>query len=210
MLWFATLGLLTPLLSAQQQVIMVPRAASAANHPPILSVGPIVKPVITRPLRELAAVTQPQSQPINLPRFMVQPAATNIASPQTVFFPSINTATNIPPAGLAASIGLSFDGVGLGLADLGFPPFTISFNPPDPSGAVGATQYVQFVNASFAVFRKTDGLLLMGPVSGNTLWAALGGPCSQLNSHDPIVLYDKLANRWLLAQQAVANAATGP
>jgi hypothetical protein len=133
-----------------------------------------------------------------------------MVSAQAMAFPAINTAANIPPGGLAASIGVSFDGVGLGLAGLGNPPFAIQFDPPDPSGAAGLTQYVQWVNGSLAVFRKTDGLLVMGPVPGNTLWGPLGGPCSQFNTGDPIVLYDKLANRWLLAQLAVVDPAIGP
>jgi hypothetical protein len=136
--------------------------------PPILSVETI-PPVATRSLRELAAVKPPQSQPVNLPRFMVQPTATNIASAQAIVFPPINSAANIPPGGLAASIGVSFDGVGLGLAGLGNPPFAVTSTNPDSSGAVGLTQYVQWVNKSIAVFRKTDGLLLVGPVAGNSL-----------------------------------------
>ena len=34
----------------------------------------------------------------------------------------------------------------------------------------------------------------------NTLWAGFGGACQTQNAGDPIVLYDKLANRWLISQ----------
>src|SRR4029078_5003959 len=34
----------------------------------------------------------------------------------------------------------------------------------------------------------------------NTLWAGFGGACESQNSGDPIVVYDKLSNRWLISQ----------
>ena len=69
--------------------------------------------------------------------------------------------------------GLSFDGVGVGLAG-----FIVGSNPPDVNGRVGATQYVQWNNTSFAVFDKTTGALQYGPAAGNTLFQALGGACA--------------------------------
>src|SRR4029077_15612273 len=73
------------------------------------------------------------------------------------------------------------------------------------NGAVGATQYVQWVNESFAVFNKTTGALVHGPVAGNTLWSGLGGGCQTNNDGDPIVQYDKAANRWILTQFSVST-----
>ncbi|HEV2352478.1 MAG TPA: hypothetical protein VG028_21795 [Terriglobia bacterium] len=72
--------------------------------------------------------------------------------------------------------------------------------PPDANGAVGSSQYVQWVNFKFAVYDKSTGALLAGPLAGNALWANLGGACAYFNSGDPIVQYDKLAGRWVLAQ----------
>ena len=54
-------------------------------------------------------------------------------------------------------------------------------------------------NLSFQIFNKT-GTSLFGPAANNTLWAGFGGPCQTENSGDPVVLYDKLANRWFLSQ----------
>ncbi len=76
---------------------------------------------------------------------------------------------------------------------------------PDPNGAVGATQYVQWVNVSYAVYDKTSGNLTLGPFTGNTLWSGFGGPCESLNNGDPIVLYDKLAARWVFTQRTTPN-----
>ena len=80
--------------------------------------------------------------------------------------------------------------------------------PSDSNGAVGATQYVQWVNAQFAVYDKASGTLVYGPVAGNTLWSGFGGPCETTNDGDPIAQYDKAANRWVMTQ--LANVSYGP
>jgi hypothetical protein len=77
--------------------------------------------------------------------------------------------------------------------------------PPDTNGAVGATQYVQWVNTAFAVYDKTTGSIVLGPVAGNTLWAGFVGGC-QDNSGDPVVQYDKANNRWIFTQFSVSTA----
>ena len=102
---------------------------------------------------------------------------------------------------LIGTPGLGFAGVGDG--DYGFVP---NAAPPDTVGAVGATQYVQWVNESFAVFNKTTHAIVAGfPKAGNTLWAGFGGGCEANNDGDPIVKYDQLANRWILTQFSVTT-----
>jgi hypothetical protein len=112
--------------------------------------------------------------------------------------PVIQTA----PAGpLAPTPGLNFAGVGNG--DYGFTP---NAAPPDTNGVVGATQYVQWVNESFAVFNKSTGAIAAGfPKAGNTLWSGFGGGCETNNDGDPIAQYDKAANRWVLTQFSVST-----
>lgn len=69
------------------------------------------------------------------------------------------------------------------------------FRPFDPSGAVGPTHYVQMINATtFKVYDKSTGSVLLTATLGN-LWSP-----ATANNGDPIVLYDKAADRWLLAQ----------
>jgi hypothetical protein len=89
--------------------------------------------------------------------------------------------------------------------------------PSDPEGAVGDTQYVQWVNTRLSIYDKSDGKLLVGPVPGNALFAGMKGSagadaCRDSNWGDPIVQYDKLARRWIMTQFAwdPANTATGP
>lgn len=106
-----------------------------------------------------------------------------------------------PAPQVGTTAGVSFDGLGIGLGT-----FSPSSAPPDTVGAVGATQYVQWVNSSFAVFNKTTGALVFGPAAGNTLWSGFGGVCQSTNDGDPIVLYDKAANRWVMTQFSVSGA----
>ena len=90
--------------------------------------------------------------------------------------------------------------------------------PPDTNGAAGPNHYVQWINLIYAVYNKTTGAIVPGggPFAGNSIWASFGGPCEDNNDGDPIVLYDHLADRWLLSQfsinegiQCVAVSTTG-
>ncbi|MGH9787017.1 MAG: CARDB domain-containing protein, partial [Terriglobia bacterium] len=99
----------------------------------------------------------------------------------------------------APTTGANFEGVGNVNGVL----------PPDPSGDIGPNHYVQTVNLSFAIWNRSGGLLY-GPVANKTLWQGFGGPCQTENDGDPIVLYDHLADRWLLGQFALPNYPLGP
>jgi hypothetical protein len=99
----------------------------------------------------------------------------------------------------------SFDGLGYGFTG---PAGTFFANaPPDANGDVGPNHYVQAVNFGLAVFDKT-GRILYGPVKLNRLFSGFGGACEQWNNGDPIVLYDPLADRWLVSQMAGGPSAT--
>jgi hypothetical protein len=76
-------------------------------------------------------------------------------------------------------------------------PFLVA--PPDPIGDVGPQHYVQMVNLVFTVFDKT-GTRLLGPAPIGSLWTDFAIPdCTDL-SGDPVVVYDQLADRWILTQ----------
>src|SRR5450759_537568 len=81
---------------------------------------------------------------------------------------------------------------------------TGAFLDTDPNGAVGATQYVQWTNARYAVYSKTTGLTIVKPTNAKTLWLGFGGPCETSNAGDGIVLYDKAAQRWIISHHAGA------
>ena len=105
----------------------------------------------------------------------------------------------------AVTTGIGRDGIGVGLGS-----YSPKWAPPDTTGAVGATQYVQWVNTDIAVFDKGTGDLAVGfPKAGNTLFQNLGGACATSNDGDPMVQYDKAAGRWVLSQFAVPGGSAG-
>lgn len=77
----------------------------------------------------------------------------------------------------------------------------LGYNPPDTNGDVGPNHYVQTVNVNVRVWNKT-GTPLTSPVDINSLWSGFGGVCETTNEGDPIVLYDPMADRWLISQFA--------
>lgn len=82
--------------------------------------------------------------------------------------------------------------------------------PPDTNGAVGKAQYVEMVNRGLEVFDKLTGTSLFGPIPINSVWAGFGGPCYTGGKGDPIVVYDRLADRWVISQFATASGARDP
>jgi hypothetical protein len=77
-------------------------------------------------------------------------------------------------------------------------------NPPDPNGAVGPDHFVEMVNLTFGVFDKT-GNLLLGPTPIGTLWQGFSVPDCTDEEGDPVVLYDRLEDRWILSQFALRD-----
>jgi len=73
--------------------------------------------------------------------------------------------------------------------------------PPDTNGDVGPNNYVQWVNLHYQVFDRF-GTSLLGPSPGNAVWAGFGGLCEFTNQGDPVVRYDRLANRWVFTEFA--------
>jgi hypothetical protein len=110
----------------------------------------------------------------------------------------------------APATSSNFEGVGNGFSG---PQgtFSVAAAPPDTNGAVGLHDYVQNVNTDFAIFNKDTsrgavGTVRYGPVAINTLWSGFGGLCQTDNDGDPTVVYDRAADRWIIAQFAVTGA----
>lgn len=87
----------------------------------------------------------------------------------------------------------------LNIAGMGFS----GVNPPDTVGDVGLVYYIQSINNAdgtlYRVHNKSTGAVVAGPFKlqdlGGQDRCAVGGG-------DPIVLYDPIANRWLLSEFA--------
>lgn len=174
--------------------LYVPSAGAAQSDNGQVEVSPAQQHDVSPPLRGLSAAS---------------PGAENHREKPLRPIPQRDIVNNAPDPVVQASTGpkvnstdgLNFAGVGQG--DYGF---TDQWAPPDTNGAVGATQYVQWVNDRFAVFNKTDGTIVSGfPKPGNSPWLGFGGGCETNNDGDPIVQYDKAAQRWILTQFSVST-----
>lgn len=172
---------------------------------PMPQVGPVEEHLPRKADTTLQRLDQMHlpSEPVSLGPPEVKPVRLN---------PNVSVSLALSPDGALQStpgpphpvtIGLNKEGIGNG-----FPNFQVQNAPPDTSGAVGRTQFVQWVNTSFAIFDKATGNRLLGPIKGKFLWQGLGGagtpvPCEVTNDGDPIVSYDRVANRWVLSQFSV-------
>lgn len=103
------------------------------------------------------------------------------------------------PSAMAPSVINQFNGIGSNNS------YTVQYAPPDTDGDVSATQYVQVVNVAMAVFNKSTGAYLLGPVSTKTLWSGFGGGCQDNNDGDGTVNYDQIAHRWVITQFSVST-----
>src|SRR6266446_9148656 len=166
----------------------VPAPAQQTSSNP--TVIPPVSYDISPPLVDLVASAPPKAPTSrrNIPlRQLARPTPTPPASVtqdqalQQLSLPLVST-----------SPGLDFDGIGAdGVA------------PPDTNGSVGATQFVQIVNVEYAVYEKTSSALLLGPTPIHIIWSGFNGDCATGDGSDPVVLYDKAAQRWVVGQMNV-------
>lgn len=149
--------------------------------------GIAIRSGVSRPLREM-----------NLPR--PKPGETRREihhKPRPGWNPPTNRPLSHDPAAQVREGGstmpgplVSFEGIG----DVDF------LQPADTNAAVGPNHVAQWVNISFEIWDKDGNDLTGGPVEGNALWQGFGGDCENINSGDPIVLYDQLADRWVFTQ----------
>lgn len=70
--------------------------------------------------------------------------------------------------------------------------------PPDPSGAAGPNHYVQAVNTVYRVWDK-NGTPVINAKGLSTLWVGSS------NDGDPIVMYDRHADRWVITQFQISG-----
>jgi hypothetical protein len=76
-----------------------------------------------------------------------------------------------------------------------------SVAPPDTNGDVGPNHFVQTVNNRVGIYNKS-GVLQVPLFTQSSLFAPLGGLAATVDRGDPVVLYDRMADRWLISQFA--------
>ena len=78
--------------------------------------------------------------------------------------------------------------------------------PPDTNGEVGLNHYILAVNCAYAIYDKATGTRLAA-FTENSLFS--GGPtgtlCDTESTGDPVVVYDQVANRWILTNFAFTS-----
>lgn len=133
-----------------------------------------------RPEREPPAVV-----PVPLPKTNASAAAPMIDSGANVMAPDVP----------APSTTSNFDG-------LDYPTFS-NGHPPDANGDVGPQYFIQTVNTSVGIYRKSDGVRVAA-FSFDTLMSQgnFGNLCDTDNYGDPVVLYDTFEDRWILTDFA--------
>ena len=165
-------------------------AAKSRTFP--VNVGAVI-PVVSPALRELPKITQ-----LTTVQTEIGDTERRLAGRQNQD-PSVHdpVVQNAAAAASMPALGVSFEGMNIDQGCGGC-------LPPDTDGAVGPNHYVQMVNSALAVFNKTTGAMISGPTLIKDLWTS--GECAVNNDGDPIVVYDQLADRWVISQ-FVASAA---
>jgi hypothetical protein len=76
-------------------------------------------------------------------------------------------------------------------------------SPPDTNGDAGPTYYIQTVNTSIGIYRKSDGFQ-EAAFTFNTFMSqgGFGNLCDTNNFGDPVVLYDSFDDRWIITDFA--------
>ena len=104
---------------------------------------------------------------------------------------------------------LTFNGV---LSNDLLTAFGTTSMPPDTVGDVGPNHYVQSTNIGvFRIFNKAGAALNVN-TRISTLFSSLplSSKCRTTDNGDPVVLYDPLADRWLISQFALSGTSGEP
>ncbi|MBI3651130.1 MAG: HYR domain-containing protein [Acidobacteria bacterium] len=117
----------------------------------------------------------------------------------------ISRGTNLQPEAVTPSVAvlnapapsplMNFDGLDFASWGAG--------HPPDTNGDVGPTYYIQTINTSIGIFRKSDGVRVAA-FTFNTFMSQgnFGDVRDTGNFGDPVVLYDTFEDRWVISDFA--------
>jgi Carboxypeptidase regulatory-like domain/HYR domain/Ig-like domain CHU_C associated len=153
----------------------------------------------TMDLRKLPQIApekreRPEREDPDIERTEIKPAGN--PKPEVVT-PSVPAKNAPAPAPIMNFDGLDFMNWGAG-------------HPPDTNGDVGPTYYIQTINTSIGIFRKSDGVRVAA-FTFNTFMsqANFGDVRDSGNFGDPVVLYDTFEDRWVITDFAFTLDAGG-
>jgi len=171
--FFAACWLTMVIPVAAQQIQTEPLVSYEIEHDVSLPVSYLAQ-IAPKPKRGVAEMIEPKRR-----REPIVGLPGEDAAVQQAYLPSVHT-TQI----------LNFEGI---REDQG------NDEVPDTNGAVGASQFVEITNYDFEVFDKATAKVILPPTNANTIFAGFEGSCSGTDTADPVVLWDKLAERWLVS-----------
>jgi hypothetical protein len=166
------------------------------STPAPVQIGPPVQRQLTKAPGHVSDVRRlPQTRPRQkerpeLPEPPTNPILVAAHSELPADRPSQLVPTAVAPAPLIVFEGLDRFNWGSG-------------SPPDTQGDAGPTYYIQAVNSSVGIYRKSDGFR-EAAFTFDTLMSqgAFGNQCDTENFGDPVVLYDTFEDRWVLTDFA--------
>lgn len=171
------------------------QAQDQPAHPTYISTGTFLG--ITRPLRDLPAMTPAEFQ-------QIVTMADNKDRNKKLKYRSYPFASTALPQGPDPVWQQT-----MGSSKAPMAPIT-NFNgqdspyfPPDCNGVAGPNHFMQTINCVYAIYNKT-GSLVAGPTNMNLLFNGLPG--SSYNDGDPIILYDEQADRWLATEFSISGS----
>jgi hypothetical protein len=170
-------------------MLALPRFAAAKPRRPF-----VIQPdkfMVSMPLGEVLKHTPPiQPRP-----WKIRPEHETLSHMSKIYRlpdPVIQDSTETLPQ-LAVTLELNFDGFDGAQAG--------NNTPPDTNGAVGDKEFFLIANDAFEIFDKATGKKLTDPALIHTIWGSqFGGQCGTQDGGDPVVLFDHLANVWLIEQ----------
>ena len=141
----------------------------------------------TRPVRR----ERPEREgPAPAPRLRPGSTAVPTVSDTDPRTSSVATVSAPAPAPLVSFDGLDYANWGAG-------------HPPDTNGDVGPDHYIESINSSLGIYRKSDGVRLAAfTLDAFMSQGNFGNICDTENFGDPVVLYDTFEDRWVVTDFA--------
>jgi len=200
--WAAALSLvllLPPVGSAEQLPIATgERTLNSALQPSSSSAVDVFHDACPEPLRDLPPSLL-SSSVSDMPPEELPPTTYGQSSPED--FPVARDSGSLPAPAFECSVQSATATPVDTVSGANFLGPHGNLIPPDPNGAVGSTQIVQWANSVYQVYDKATHASLLGPAQmHSTIFNQFPGVCST-STHDfgdGSIQYDKLADRWVV------------
>lgn len=162
-------------------------------------------PVRDLPTSRVSDKAQAESQEVNEQNRYETKTATDAAARKGSFDGALQPTKPIE-SDTPSTPSLTFDGVAAA-DNVPFIGGTVA--PSDENLDVGPNDVIQTTNLLFRIWDK-NGNPKTSPKLISSLFSKLGGQCSIADRGDPVVLYDRMADRWFLTQFAFATKNAAP